>query len=209
MAFSCLKVPSVFKFKNLLRHNVFHQQNSLFHPKVLSYWEFDQNNACLNNILQALRIGAFNQDSRGFHYDCENFVDLRFQLQQIPRVWPSQVYVSVPRPRQLTYLLHRSALPTLSPVAALHEYLDTGRPETARSRNLKYMYSYILLVSKHSHTSLIIGPVHRQYLMSAKKSTFLVVFASSCFTVLIIALCCNAQWGYDGESSGRGSIEIN
>ena len=103
-----------------------------------------------------------------------------------------QVYVSVPRPRQLTYLLHRSALPTLSPVAALHEYLDTGRPETARSRNLKYMDRYILPVSKHSHTSLIIGPVHRQYLMSAKKSTFLVVFASSCFTVLIIALCCNA-----------------
>ena len=67
-----------------------------------------------------------------------------------------QVYVSVPRPRQLTYLLHRSALPTLSPVAALHEYLDTGRLETARSRNLKCMDRYILPVSKHSYTSLVL-----------------------------------------------------
>ena len=104
-----------------------------------------------------------------------------------------QVHVSVPRPRSL----HIDCTALLSQPCPL--YLDTGRPETARSRNLKYMYRYILLVSKHSHTSLVLCMyVHRQAIsMSAYKLTFLVVhvLASSCFTVLIIAFCCNAQWG--------------
>ena len=102
----------------------------------------------------------------------------------------AQVYVSVPRPRQLTYLLHRSALPTLSPVAALHEYLDTGRPETARSRNLKCIAIFCLSTTTLTHHWSCAQAIS----MSANKLTFLVVhvFASSCFTVLIIALCCNA-----------------
>ena len=61
-----------------------------------------------------------------------------------------QVHVSVPRPRSL----HIDCTALLSQPCPL--YLDTGRPETA-SRNLKYiMYRYILLVSKHSHTSLVL-----------------------------------------------------
>ena len=159
MAFSCLKVPSVFKFKNLLRHNVFHQQNSLFHPKVLSYWEFDQNNACLNNILQALRIGAFNQDSRGFHYDCENFVDLRFQLQY--QEYGPGVCVC---PQTATAYIFTAPLcsPNLVPcgrAARISGHRQTGDSEEQKSKIYVSLYSACLQALSH-----IIGPVHRQYL---------------------------------------------